>query len=397
MKHEVAVIGGGIVGLATAYYVTEKYPGRSVIVVEKEDDVARHQTRHNSGVIHSGIYYRPGSLMAENCRIGRDALVDFCEREHVAFDVCGKVIVAVEEQERAVLRGILERGRANGIRCELIGADALRDREPYCAGIEAVLVPDAGIVDFAAMARRMAEIVVGRGHAIRTRSEVVGIVSRNAAVFLETTTGPVEADVVVNCGGLYADRLARMSGAEPGVLIVPFRGEYYELHESARHLCRHLIYPVPDPEYPFLGVHFTPTVDGRVECGPSAVMAFAREGYRFGSINYGELMEAIRFKGFRRLAARNWKRGVAEIFQSLSKRRYLSAARRLLPELGVDDLLPSPSGVRALALRPDGSFVDDFLILESGRMVNVCNAPSPAATAALNIGRLIGEKVAARF
>ncbi len=397
MKHEVAVVGGGIVGLATAYYVTERYPGRSVVIIEKEDAVAKHQTGRNSGVIHSGIYYRPGSLMAENCRRGRDALVDFCEREKIAFDVCGKVIVAVSEEERKGLRRIMERGRANGVRCDLMDADSLRDREPHCAGIEAILVPDAGIVDFAGMARRMAEIVLARGHTIRTRSEVVGITSTNGMVVIETTTGPVEAGIVVNCAGLYADRIARMSGAEPGVLIVPFRGEYFELRESARHLCRHLIYPVPDPAYPFLGVHFTPTTDGRIECGPSAVMAFAREGYRFGIVNYREMMETIGYRGFRRLAARNWRRGFAEIAQSLSKRLYLSAARRLIPELEADDLLPSPSGVRALALRPDGAFVDDFLILESDRVVNVCNAPSPAATASLNIGRLIGEKVAARF
>ena len=397
MKYDVAIIGGGIVGLATAYQLTEEYPALSLAVLEKEDRLAAHQTGRNSGVIHSGIYYAPGSLKAVSCREGRRRLVAFCEREGVAYDICGKVIVAVDEAERPRLHALYERGRQNEIACERIGPEALREREPHAAGVEALYVPEAGIVDFPGVSARLAEIVQERGQAVLTQAQVRGVRPGADGVALETDRGVVEARYVVNCAGLYADRVARMSGQTPEVKIVPFRGEYFELQPEARRLCRHLIYPVPDPAFPFLGVHFTRMIDGRVECGPSAVLAFAREGYTFGTINPRDLTETVTYRGFLRLARKHWKKGIAEIRQSLSKRYYFTLLQRLIPEIRLDDLMPSASGVRAQALTPEGTLVHDFLITETERVVNVINAASPAATASLNVGRHIVAKLAARF
>ena len=397
MQYDVAIIGGGIVGLATAYQLTEQHRGTSVVVLEKEDRIAAHQTGRNSGVIHSGIYYKPGSLKAVNCREGRKRLVAFCEREGVAYDVCGKVIVAVDEAERPRLHAIEERGRQNQIACERIGPEALREREPHAAGVEALYVPEAGIVDYKGVSARLAEIVQERGGAIVTGAQGHGMDQRNGRVTLETAQGPVEARYVVNCAGLFADRVARMSGQESTVKIVPFRGEYYELTEAARSLCRHLIYPVPDPAFPFLGVHFTRMIDGRVECGPNAVLAFAREGYTFGTVHLRDLAETLAFRGFLRLGRKHWKTGFAEMGRSLSKQRYLKSLQRLIPVVKLDDLEPSPSGVRAQALTPEGEMVHDFLITETERVVNVINAASPAATASLNVGLHIVATLATRF
>ena len=397
MKYDVAIVGGGIVGLSTAYHLVTTHPDRKIIVLEKESEVARHQTGRNSGVIHSGIYYRPGSLKAENCRLGREALIRFCREHGVTYEVCGKVIVAVDPEEVPRLDDILTRGRENGVDCEPIDADRLREMEPHCAGIQAIHVPGAGIVDFVGMSKQLESLIVEGGGTVRTGQKVVGIDERSDSVAVETTSGVVEADLVANCAGLYSDKIARMTGMDPGMQIVPFRGEYYELVENARHLCRNLIYPVPDPAYPFLGVHFTRMYDGRVECGPSAVMAFAREGYRFGDVNLRELGEVFAYRGFRRLAGKHWRTGAREMLQSLSKRYYLRGLRRLIPEVEAADLVPAPSGVRAQAVKDDGSMVDDFLILEKRRFVNVCSAASPAATACLNIGRLIGEKILSQF
>ncbi|GIV57878.1 MAG: hydroxyglutarate oxidase [Rhodothermaceae bacterium] len=397
MTYDVAIVGGGIVGLATAYQLARRAPGRSIIVLEKEAALATHQTGRNSGVIHSGIYYRPGSLKAENCREGRRALVAFCEREEIPFEVCGKVIVAVTEAERPRLHAILARGRANGIAGRLIGPEALREREPHVRGVEAILVPEAGIVDFRAVTLRLAERVREQGHEVRTRAAVRDVAVRSDVFTLATEAGEVRARYLVGCAGLYADRLARMCGLEPGVRIIPFRGEYFELKPPARSLCRHLIYPVPDPAYPFLGVHFTRMIDGRVECGPSAILAFAREGYTFGTVDLRDLAEMVAYPGFRRLARQHWRKGWFEVRQALSKRVYLASLRRLIPDVTLDDLAPRVAGVRAQAVRPDGTLVDDFLFAETDRAVHVCNAPSPAATAALNVGRLAAERLLARL
>ncbi len=397
MKHDIAIVGGGIVGLATAYQLSQNYPDKKLVILEKEDRVASHQTGRNSGVIHSGIYYKPGSLKATNCFAGRKALIKFCSDFGVTHEVCGKVIVAVSETERDGLHRIHERGQQNGVACELIGPERLRELEPHVAGVEALHVPEAGIVDYKGMAVKLAELIKERGGEIRFQSAVHNVRVDADLVTVETSSGLVEADYLVNCAGLYADRIAKMTGQEPGLQVVPFRGEYYQLKSHATHLCRNLIYPVPDPAYPFLGVHFTRMYDGAIECGPSAILGFAREGYTLGTVNFPELWEILRYRGFHALAAQHWRKGFLELRQSLSKRYYLSTLRRLIPELGIDDIEPVPSGVRAQALLPDGTMADDFVILELPRVVNVCNAASPAATASLNVGKTIMEKLAVRF
>ncbi len=393
----IAIIGGGIVGLATAYRLMERMPGATITVLEKENRVAAHQTGCNSGVIHSGLYYRPGSLKATCCREGKWELIRFCESEGIPYELCGKVIVAVEEAERPRLQALYERGQQNGVACTLIGPERLRELEPHARGVAAIHVPEAGIVSYRAVAERLRAKLEVAGHRVVLGAPVTRIVPDGRGVVLETPAGAFRADVAVGCAGLYADRIARMDGLEPGVSILPFRGEYYELRPERRHLCRNLIYPVPDPAYPFLGVHFTRMIDGRVECGPSAVLAFAREGYRLTDVRPSELLEMLGYRGFWQLARRHWRKGVQELLQSLSKRYYLRQARRLIPEVTPEDFLPALSGVRAQAVDPEGRLVDDFLVLESSRMVHVVNAPSPAATSSFRIGALVAERVQARF
>lgn len=389
--YDVAIIGGGIVGLATAYRLTEQYPNTSVTIVEKEPQVAAHQTSHNSGVIHSGIFYEPGSLKAENCREGKRALIEFCERENLDYEMCGKVVVATDESEVPELNRIEEKGRQNQVDCTRIGPERLYEREPHVQGVAALEVPGAGIVDYEAVAHALTDRVRDRGHSVQTNAEVRDLHVTPNHVTVDTTTGALRARHVVNCAGLYADRIAEMSGQNLNTKIVPFRGEYYELVPERRSLCRHLIYPVPNPAFPFLGVHFTPMIDGRVECGPSAILAFAREGYRLTDVDWAELWETLTYPGFQKLSARHWKKGLRELLQSMSKRVYLRAARKLIPEVQMEDFTSPRAGVRAQALRRDGTLIDDFLIRETDRVVNVINAASPAATSALNIGSLIVE------
>ena len=324
-------------------------------------------------------------------------MVDFCRDEGIGYDVCGKVIVAVDESELPKLNDIWQRGQANGIRCTLINRDRLRELEPHCAGIQAIHVPDAGIVDYPAVCQRLAIRIQGRGGEIVTSARVLAMADRGDSVVIQTTAGDVAAGFVVNCAGLNCDRVTRLSGQQPPAKIVPFRGEYFELRPSARHLCRNLIYPVPDPAFPFLGVHFTRMIHNDVvECGPNAVLAMAREGYQKTDINLRDLAESLSYIGFWRLAARHWRMGLNEMWRSLNKAAFVCALQRLVPEIRSEDLDPAPSGVRAMALQPDGSLIDDFLFQESDRIINVCNAPSPAATAALNIGRLIVDRLAQR-
>jgi L-2-hydroxyglutarate oxidase len=394
---DLVVIGGGIVGLATAWRWTAAFPGRKVVVLEKESQLAQHQTGRNSGVLHSGIYYKPGSLKAINCREGRAAMVNFCRDEGIGYDVCGKVIVAVDEGELPKLNDIYQRGQANGIRCELINRDRLHELEPHCAGIQAIHVPDAGIVDYPAVCQRLALRIQGSGGEIMTNAQVLAMSEHGDSVIVQTKAGDVAAQFVVNCAGLNCDRVTKLSGQRPPAKIVPFRGEYFELRPSAKHLCRNLIYPVPDPAFPFLGVHFTRMIhNAAVECGPNAVLAMAREGYLKTDINFRDLAESLSYTGFWRLAARHWRMGLAEMWRSMNKAAFVRALQRLVPEIRSEDLEPAPSGVRAMALQPDGTLIDDFLFQESERVINVCNAPSPAATAALNIGRLIIDRLAQR-
>ncbi len=390
-RQRIVIVGGGIVGLATAWRLSDR-DDVEVVVLEKEDAVAQHQTGRNSGVLHSGIYYKPGSLKATNCRAGKLEMESFCEAEGIAYERCGKVIVAVDERELPALERIHERGIANGVACERIGPDRLREIEPHVAGIAAIHVPEAGIVDYRGVCDRLAAILRERGHEVRLGARVLRVRSGGSRRVVETTAGELDADLVVNCGGLHCDRIARASGVASGPRIVPFRGEYYVLKPEATHLCRHLIYPVPDPNFPFLGVHFTRMVEGGVECGPNAVLAFAREGYTFGTVDLRDLVETLGYGGFHRLALKHWRSGLGEMWRSLSKAAFVKSLQRLVPEIRSEQIVPAPAGVRAQAVNRDGSMVDDFQILQAEGVVHVLNAPSPAATASLNIGRHVAEQ-----
>jgi L-2-hydroxyglutarate oxidase len=395
MQHfDVIIVGGGIVGLATAYQLLTSQPARRLLIVEKEATIGVHQTGHNSGVLHSGIYYRPGSLRAANCRSGKQAMERFCAEHGIDYEICGKVIVAVDERELPLLANIYERGQANGVRCEMIGRERLSELEPHAAGIRAIHVPEAGIVNYRQVAAKLGELIRQAGGEIACGARVVRIAANSRPVVVETTAGAFSADYVVTCAGLHADRVTRLAGQEPPAQIVPFRGEYYEVKPSAHRLCRNLIYPVPDPNFPFLGVHFTRTIDGGLECGPNAVLAFAREGYRWRTISPRDLAEALTYPGFLRLAGKHWRAGAAEMWRSLSKRAFVRALQRLVPEVRGDDLVPAPAGVRAQAVHREGKLADDFLICSNERVINICNAPSPAATASLNIGRIVADKLA---
>ncbi|HAA60627.1 MAG TPA: L-2-hydroxyglutarate oxidase, partial [Planctomycetaceae bacterium] len=377
MTHvDLVIAGGGIVGLATAYRFLERYPDRRVVILEKEHDVAEHQTGHNSGVLHSGIYYKPGSLKAQNCRAGKLAMETFCKEYGIAFERCGKVIVAVDENEFPALERIFDRGQASGVQCEMIGAERLGELEPHAAGLRAIHVPEAGIVDYREVCRKLAELISQRGAEIRFGHRVCAIRQSDREVVVETTGGEVAGDLLVNCTGLHCDRVTRMGGVRPDAKIVPFRGEYYELTSEATHLCRNLIYPTPDPKFPFLGVHFTRMIHGGVECGPNAVLAFAREGYRKRDINLRDLCESLTYMGFLRMASRHWRTGMGEMWRSFSKQAFVKALSRLLPAIRAEHLVAAPAGVRAQALSPDGTLVDDFLVQPNARIVNVGNAPS---------------------
>jgi L-2-hydroxyglutarate oxidase len=396
-KFDVAIIGAGIVGLATGYQLSRRYPGLRVLILEKEADLGHHQTGHNSGVLHSGIYYKPGSLKATNCRAGKAAMECFCRDEGIPFEICGKVIVAVAEDELPALERIYERGQANGVQVEMIDKARLAELEPHAAGVRAIHVPEAGIVDYPAVCQRLAEHVRRGGGEIITSARVTGMRVGSDEVQVETTAGAYPASYVVNCAGLQCDRVTTMSGQQPAAKIVPFRGEYFELKPEAEHLCRNLIYPTPDPAFPFLGVHFTRMVRGGVECGPNAVLAFAREGYRKTDVNLADLVESLTYPGFLRLAAKYWRTGMGEMWRSISKRAFVKALQRLVPDIREEHLVAAPAGVRAQALLRDGSMVDDFLVQDGPRVVNVQNAPSPAATASLNVGSLIVDHLAARM
>jgi L-2-hydroxyglutarate oxidase len=391
--YDFAVIGGGIVGLSTAWTLLRRYPGAGVVVLEKEEALARHQTGHNSGVIHSGVYYKPGSLKARFAREGGARLVELCEEHGVAYEIRGKVIVATEPEEIPRLRNIYERGKQNGLAVEKIGPEELKELEPHAAGLAALKVPGTGIVDFVGVAGAFARMISDEGGELRTGTEVTGIAETGDGVELRTSGESLRARVLINCAGLYSDRVAALGGVEARARIVPFRGEYYDLAPGSRHLVRNLIYPVPDPGFPFLGVHFTRKVDGGVEAGPNAVLGLAREGYRKTDLRIRDLAEVLSYPAFWRLAGSNWRMGAGEVFRSLSKKAFVRGLRRLVPEVGEGDLVPVEAGVRAQALREDGTLVDDFLIVEGERSVHVLNAPSPAATACIPIGEAIVDRV----
>ena len=388
---DVAIIGGGIVGLATAYRISRQRPGCRIVVLEKEAEVAHHQTGHNSGVLHSGIYYKPGSLKARNCRAGKAAMQAFCQEHGIAFELCGKLIVATTDAERPRLQTIYDRGRANGVECDLIPAERCRELEPHARAVAAIHVPEAGIVDYRQVCQTLARLVRDAGHHVRTDTRVTGINSEGQLKLIRTSGQPVLARLVINCAGLQCDRVTRLAGVRPAARIVPFRGEYFELKPHAHHLCRSLIYPVPDPAFPFLGVHFTRMIHGGVECGPNAVLALGRECYGKFQVHPRDLLGSLTYRGFLKMAARHWRTGAGEMWRSYSKRAFVGALQRLMPEITADDLRPCPSGIRAQAVTPDGALVDDFLIDQAPGMIHVNNAPSPAATASLAIGQTLAD------
>jgi L-2-hydroxyglutarate oxidase len=396
--YDIAVIGGGIVGLSVAMQASERFPGLKVLILEKENGVAQHQTGHNSGVIHSGVYYKPGSLKARLCVEGAREMVEFCQRHEIAHEVCGKVIVAINAEEATRLDGLRQRGEANGLTgLEGLGPERMREIEPHLAGVKALKVPSTGITNYGQVARKYAEIAAAHGAELKTGAGVVGFRNSTNEIVVQTRAGDFSARYVVNCAGLYSDRIARLAGHDPEIMIVPFRGEYYDLIPERAGLVRNLIYPVPDPRFPFLGVHFTRRISGTIDAGPNAVLALRREGYRRTDFHLGEALATLTYRGFLAMARRQWRYGLSEYRRSLLKSAFVKSLQELVPEVRSEDLVPGGSGVRAQALAPDGNLVDDFRFVPRDRFLHVLNVPSPAATASLPIGREILKIVPMQF
>ncbi|HYT95170.1 MAG TPA: L-2-hydroxyglutarate oxidase [Gemmataceae bacterium] len=393
---DTVIIGGGIVGMATARELAVRAPGLSVVVLEAENRVAAHQSGNNSGVIHSGLYYKPGSFKARFCVEGREAMYRFCSEHGIAHEQCGKVVVATRDDEIPGLEELERRGRANGLQgLRRLGAEEIREYEPHVRGLAGLLVRETGIADYPGVTRTLAGLLQDADGTVLLGARVFGCHRRSGEIVLETTRGDIACRFLINCAGLQSDRMARLCGLQPGLQITPFRGEYYELVPERATLVRNLIYPVPDPRFPFLGVHFTRMALGGVEAGPNAVLALEREGYSWWRFSLRDVLQMASYRGFWRMVGRYWKTGMAELYRSLSKRAFLRALQTLIPELRLEDIHPAGAGVRAQALLPDGTLADDFRILTAARMVHVLNAPSPAATASLRIGRAIVDMVAA--
>jgi len=396
-RYEVAIIGGGIIGLATAMALSARVGG-SLIVLEAEDRLAAHQTGNNSGVIHSGLYYRPGSLKARNCVEGREAMYRFCQEHGIAHERCGKVVVATQQEEFPLLEELERRGRANGLRgLKRLSGEEVREYEPHALAVAGLWVPETGIVDFVQVTESFADRVKEAGGTIQTGARVRRVVRTPEEIRLSTQLGEVRCRFLVNCGGLQCDRIARLCNVDPGLRIVPFRGEYYELTVERRALVKNLIYPVPNPEFPFLGVHFTRMIHGGVEVGPNAVLAFKREGYRKTSFSLRDSLETFTYGPFWSMVSKYGRMGIGEFYRSFSKRAFVKALQQLVPEVGPHDIRPAGAGVRAQALEAGGRLVDDFRIVEGERMVHVLNAPSPAATASIPIGKTIAAMAEKHF
>ncbi|MEM9885158.1 MAG: L-2-hydroxyglutarate oxidase [Bacteroidota bacterium] len=394
MKYDITIIGGGIVGLATAYQLSQNRLDLKIALVEKEEKVAQHQTGHNSGVIHSGIYYQPGGSKAINCQKGYRYLLDFCEQEDISYDLIGKVIVATKPSELAELDKIYERGVQNGLKgIRKISKEETLEKEPRVNAVAAIWVPEAGIVDYAEVARKYLSIAQKRGLYLYAGQSLCEVVQKPNEITVVTNKKELQTKMLITCAGLYSDKVARMTGQNIDYQILPFRGEYYDLLPEKEHLVNHLIYPVPDPNFPFLGVHFTPRIGGGVEAGPNAVLAFRREGYSRWNYNAAELKETIGYKGFQKIARQYWRTGLGEQIRSYSKTAFVRKLQQLLPSIKTSDLKRGGAGVRAMACDVQGNLIDDFLILEQKNIINVCNAPSPAATASLAIGEMVMMKV----
>lgn len=398
MKYDVVVIGGGIVGLASAMKLLEKQPKLKLALLEKESELAKHQTGNNSGVIHSGIYYKPGSLKAINCIGGYNMLLDFCRKEEVPFDLCGKIIVATDKSELPTLNMIYDRGQENGLTdLKRLAKEELKEYEPHVNGIEGIWVPQTGIINYTKVSLKYAEKIQEMGGEIHLSHKVLDVNVKGNEVTVVTSKGDFETKLLVNCAGLYSDKLAKLTMPDVDLKIIPFRGEYYEIKKEKEHLVKNLIYPVPNSDFPFLGVHFTRMIEGGVEAGPNAVLAYQREGYTKGDVNLSELLESLTWGGFQKVAFKYWKTGLGELHRSYSKKAFTKALQKLIPEIEEKDLIPGGAGVRAQACDRKGGLLDDFKILENKQVVNVCNAPSPAATSSLSIGNEVSDMVIKKF
>ncbi|SMO60036.1 L-2-hydroxyglutarate oxidase [Chryseobacterium rhizoplanae] len=394
MSYDIIIIGAGLVGLATAYQTKLKNPDSKILILEKENDVALHQSGHNSGVIHSGIYYKPGSLKAKNCIEGYNSVINFAEKHGIRYDLCGKIIVATSQEELPLLDNIYKRGIENGLQnLKYLSREEFREIEPHCEGIRAIKVPQTGIIDYPGIAKKIKELFEELGGEVRFNNEVKNIIDKGSEIIVNTNISEFKTKKLISCAGLYSDKITKMTNEKNDVVIIPFRGEYYKIKDEKKYLVKHLIYPVPDPSFPFLGVHFTRMIDGNIEAGPNAVLAFKKEGYHFFDFNFNETMQTMLWPGFRKIVAKYGKTGMGEMHRSLSKSAFTKALQKLLPEIQENDLVAGGSGVRAQACDRNGGLIDDFDIVKNGNIIHVRNAPSPAATSCLSIGNKISELI----
>ncbi len=394
MNYDIVIVGAGLVGLATAYQAKLKNTDSKILILEKEKDVALHQSGHNSGVIHSGIYYKPGSLKATNCIEGYNSVINFAEKYGIKYDLCGKIIVATSQEELALLDNIYKRGVDNGLQdLKYLSREEFREIEPHCEGIKAIKVPQTGIIDYPGVAKKIKELFEELGGEVKFNNEVKNISNTDSEVIVTTSQSEFRAKKLISCAGLYSDKITKMTNEKNDVIIIPFRGEYYKIKDEKKHLVKHLIYPVPDPNFPFLGVHFTRMIDGNIEAGPNAVLAFRKEGYKFFDFDFNETMQTLTWPGFRKIVAKYGKTGMGEVHRSLSKSAFTRALQKLMPEIQESDLVTGGAGVRAQACDRNGVLIDDFDIVKNGNIIHVRNAPSPAATSCFAIGNKISELI----
>jgi (S)-2-hydroxyglutarate dehydrogenase len=394
MNYDIIIVGAGLVGLATAYQTKLKNPDSKILILEKENDVSLHQSGHNSGVIHSGIYYKPGSLKAKNCIEGYNSIINFAKEYGIRYDLCGKIIVATSQEELPLLDNIYKRGVENGLQdLKYLSREEFREIEPHCEGVRAIKVPQTGIIDYPGIAKKIKELFEELGGEVKFNNEVKSIIDNKDEIIVKTASAEFKAKKLISCAGLYSDKITKMTNDKNDVIIIPFRGEYYKIKDERKHLVKHLIYPVPDPNFPFLGVHFTRMIDGNIEAGPNAVLAFKKEGYKFSDFDFKETMQTLTWPGFRKIVAKYGKTGLGEVHRSLSKAAFTKALQKLIPEIQENDLVTGGSGVRAQACDRSGILIDDFDIVKNGNIIHVRNAPSPAATSCLSIGNKISELI----